>query len=904
MKRLVVGVLAHVDSGKTTLSEALLYRAGSIRKLGRVDHQDAFLDTDALEKARGITIFAKQAVLTLPAGTVTGTPLEETQITLLDTPGHVDFSAEAERTLQVLDYAVLVISGTDGIQSHTMTLWRLLERYHVPTFIFVNKMDLPGADKALRLRELRGRFGDGCVDFTPTVPAEERAEALGVCSEPLMEAVLATGTVPQADLITAITRRQVFPCYFGAALRLDGIDDLLNGLQRDTRMPPDAGSFGARIFKIGADESGARMTYLKVTDGVLKVKSNLVSRPDARVEFEEKADQLRVYSGSKYRLVSEAPAGTVCAVLGPTKTYPGQGLGVQPDARQPMLEPVLNYRVELPEGADPHHVLLALRTLEDEDPQLHVVWNAALGEIHLQLMGEIQLEILQSVLQSRFGLEVAFGEGGILYKETISAPVEGVGHYEPLRHYAEVHLLLEPGETGSGLTFAADVSEDMLAKNWQRLVLTHLEEKEHVGVLTGSPVTDMKVTLVAGRAHLKHTEGGDFRQATYRAIRQGLKQAQSVLLEPWYDFRLEIPNECIGRAMNDIEGMSGKFDAPDRNGEMAVLTGIVPVSAMRDYAKDVTAYTKGHGSLTCTLHGYLPCHNTEEVVEAAGYDSEHDLANPTGSVFCAHGAGFVVPWDQVMDYMHLESVLKPAKETDEWQPKQIYMQQQSREEAWIGTDEIDRILNQTYNANKREKSAPGRNVWKRSGGSSTNISPVTRTYTPPLSDKEYLLVDGYNVIFAWDELNELARDNVDGARGRLLDILCDYQGMRGCELIVVFDAYRVQGHKTEMYDYHNIHVVYTREAETADQYIEKFAHENGRKYRVTVATSDGLEQIIIRGAGCGLISARELEKEITRKRGEMLETYQAKREPEKKVHMAEHIPDEVAEAVRKADFHE
>ena len=904
MKRLVVGVLAHVDSGKTTLSEALLYRAGSIRKLGRVDHRDAFLDTDALEKARGITIFAKQAVLTLPAGTVTGTPLEETQITLLDTPGHVDFSAEAERTLQVLDYAVLVISGTDGIQSHTMTLWRLLERYHVPTFIYVNKMDLPGADKALRLRELRGRFGDGCVDFTPTVPAEERAEALGVCSEPLMEAVLATGTVPQADLITAITRRQVFPCYFGAALRLDGIDDLLNGLQRDTRMPPDAGSFGARIFKIGADESGARMTYLKVTDGVLKVKSNLVSRPDARVEFEEKADQLRVYSGSKYRLVSEAPAGTVCAVLGPTKTYPGQGLGVQPDARQPMLEPVLNYRVELPEGADPHNALLALRTLEDEDPQLHVVWNAALGEIHLQLMGEIQLEILQSVLQSRFGLEVAFGEGGILYKETISAPVEGVGHYEPLRHYAEVHLLLEPGETGSGLTFAADVSEDMLARNWQRLVLTHLEEKEHVGVLTGSPVTDMKVTLVAGRAHLKHTEGGDFRQATYRALRQGLKQAQSVLLEPWYDFRLEIPNECIGRAMNDIEGMSGKFDAPDRNGEMAVLTGIVPVASIRDYAKDVMAYTKGHGSLTCTLHGYLPCHNTEEVVEALGYDSERDLANPTGSVFCAHGAGFVVPWDQVMDYMHLESVLKPEKEAEEWQPKQVYMQQQSREEEWIGTDEIDRILNQTYNANKREKSAPGRNVWKRSGGSSTNISPVTRTYTPPLSDKEYLLVDGYNVIFAWDELNELARDNVDGARGRLLDILCDYQGMRGCELIVVFDAYRVQGHKTEMYDYHNIHVVYTREAETADQYIEKFAHENGRKYRVTVATSDGLEQIIIRGAGCGLISARELEKEITRKRGEMLETYQAKREPEKKVHMAEHIPDEVAEAVRKADFHE
>jgi len=661
MKRLVVGVLAHVDSGKTTLSEALLYRAGSIRKLGRVDHRDAFLDTDALEKARGITIFAKQAVLTLPAGTVTGTPLEETQITLLDTPGHVDFSAEAERTLQVLDYAVLVISGTDGIQSHTMTLWRLLERYHVPTFIYVNKMDLPGADKALRLRELRGRFGDGCVDFTPTVPAEERAEALGVCSEPLMEAVLATGTVPQADLITAITRRQVFPCYFGAALRLDGIDDLLNGLQRDTRMPPDAGSFGARIFKIGADESGARMTYLKVTDGVLKVKSNLVSRPDARVEFEEKADQLRVYSGSKYRLVSEAPAGTVCAVLGPTKTYPGQGLGVQPDARQPMLEPVLNYRVELPEGADPHYALLALRTLEDEDPQLHVVWNAALGEIHLQLMGEIQLEILQSVLQSRFGLEVAFGEGGILYKETISAPVEGVGHYEPLRHYAEVHLLLEPGEPGSGLQFASICRTDALDLNWQRLILTHLAERSHPGVLAGAPLTDVKITLTAGRAHIKHTEGGDFRQATYRAVRQGLRTAaargQAVLLEPWYDFRLEVPQDCVGRAMADLQRRCAEFSTPENEDGLAVITGKAPVAEMRGCAREVTAYTRGAGRLSCMPRGYAPCHNTEALLEAIGYQPDADTENPADSVFCSHGAGYLVKWDEVPAHAHVASGL-------------------------------------------------------------------------------------------------------------------------------------------------------------------------------------------------------------------------------------------------------
>ena len=884
-----IGLLAHVDAGKTTLSESMLYLSGRIRQQGRVDHGNAYLDTYELERARGITIFSKQAELVFG----------ELEVTLLDTPGHVDFSAEMERTLRVLDYAILVINGADGVQGHTETLWKLLKQYRIPAFLFINKMDQNGTDAEKLLEELRVKFSGSCIRFGEAEDSEEFLENVAMAEEQVLETYLEHGTIERGEISRLIWERKVFPCYFGSALKNIGVKEFLAGLECYAKERSYPEEFGAKVYKIARDPQGNRLTYLKVTGGVLKVR-DLIRYQDV----EEKVSQIRIYSGEKYDAVQEVRAGRVCAVTGLTKTYPGEGLGAEPPSEGPVLTPVLNYQLILPEGCDTHGMLLKLRQLEEEDPELHIVWNEELGEIHAQLMGEVQTEILQSMIRERFQTEVTFGPGNIVYKETIKRPAEGVGHFEPLRHYAEVHLLLEPGETGSGLTFAADVSEDMLARNWQRLVLTHLEEKEHVGVLTGSPVTDMKVTLVAGRAHLKHTEGGDFRQATYRALRQGLKQAQSVLLEPWYDFRLEIPNECIGRAMNDIEGMSGKFDAPDRNGEMAVLTGIVPVASIRDYAKDVMAYTKGHGSLTCTLHGYLPCHNTEEVVEALGYDSERDLANPTGSVFCAHGAGFVVPWDQVMDYMHLESVLKPEKEAEEWQPKQVYMQQQSREEEWIGTDEIDRILNQTYNANKREKSAPGRNVWKRSGGSSTNISPVTRTYTPPLSDKEYLLVDGYNVIFAWDELNELARDNVDGARGRLLDILCDYQGMRGCELIVVFDAYRVQGHKTEMYDYHNIHVVYTREAETADQYIEKFAHENGRKYRVTVATSDGLEQIIIRGAGCVLISARELEKEIARKRGEILETYHAKREPEKKVHMAEHIPDEVAEAVRKADFHE
>ena len=882
-----IALLAHVDAGKTTLSESLLYACGSLRKVGRVDHKDSFLDTDTLERERGITIFSKQARLSM----------QGRKVTLLDTPGHVDFSAEMERTLQVLDAAVLLISAADGIQGHTQTLWNLLKKYQIPTILFINKMDQPLADHDKILQQLQQTFSSECIDFG----AEHNTmfwESIAVAQEDSLEYFLEHGDLPKEEIARLVSCRSVFPCFFGSALKQEGITELIEGITSYIETPRYPSAFGARVYKITRDQQGNRLTHMKITGGQLHVRDVLSS---ANWSKEEKVNQIRLYNGEKYDTTEQVTAGEICCVTGLSESFAGEGLGIENYEIAPVLSPVLNYCVQGPAEMDVHTLLAKLKLLEEENPELHIVWDEELGEIHAQLMGEVQIEILKCVVKDRFGIEISFDDGEVVYLETIADTVEGVGHFEPLRHYAEVHLLLEPQPRGTGLVFDSDVSMDDLSLNWQRLVLTHLKERQHRGVLTGSQITDMKITLVAGRAHTKHTEGGDFRQATYRALRQGLKQAQSVLLEPWYDFRLELPDECIGRAMNDIEGMSGKFDAPDRNGEMAVLTGIVPVASIRDYAKDVMAYTKGHGSLTCTLHGYLPCHNTEEVVEALGYDSERDLANPTGSVFCAHGAGFVVPWDQVMDYMHLESVLKPAKETEEWQPKQVYMQQQSREEEWIGTDEIDRILNQTYNANKREKSAPGRNVWKRSGGSSANVPPVTRTYTPPLSEKEYLLVDGYNVIFAWDELNELARDNVDGARGKLLDIMCDYQGMRGCELIVVFDAYRVQGHKTEMFDYHNIHVVYTREAETADQYIEKFAHENGRKYRVTVATSDGLEQIIIRGAGCVLISARELEKEIARKRGEMLETYHAKREPEKKVHMAEHISAEVAEAVRKAD---
>ena len=851
-KRLVVGILAHVDSGKTTLSEAMLYRSGAIRKLGRVDHKDAFLDTDTLEKARGITIFSKQALLT--AG--------DTSITLLDTPGHVDFSTETERTLQVLDYAVLVISGTDGVQSHTETLWRLLRRYHIPTFVFVNKMDLPGLSREELLHQLNHRLGDGFVDFG--AEQADRDEALALCDERLMDAMLESGELTAENIIPAIARRHVFPCWFGAALRLDGVDELLSGLDEYTRPAPALDAFGAKIFKVSQDEQGARLTWLRVTGGELKVKAQLSGETDGE-PWSEKANQLRLYSGAKYTLAESVLPGQVCAVTGLTKAKPGEGLGAERDSDLPVLEPVLSYQVLLPEGADVHAALGKLHRIEEEEPQLHVVWNETLGEIHVQLMGEIQLEVLKSLLAERYGLNVEFGPGGILYKETITEPMEGVGHYEPLRHYAEVHLKLEPLPRGSGMQFAADCREEQLDKNWQRLVLTHLEEKQHVGVLIGAPLTDMKITLIAGKAHLKHTEGGDFRQATYRAVRQGLMMAKCQLLEPWYAFRLEIPAENVGRAMSDIQRMEGSFEPPETeaDGQTAVLTGTCPVVTMRSYPMEVVSYTRGRGRLSLTLDGYRPCHNAEEVIDAVGYEPEHDLDNPADSVFCSHGAGFVVPWEQVRNHMHIDTgwgKTKPSPE-EETAPRQRRM---AAYRATLEEDaELMKIFEQTYGPIKRDPLAAFR--------------PVQKTERPDFAAEqwtiapEYLLVDGYNIIFAWDELNALAKESLDAARKKLADILCNYQGFKKCVLILVFDAYRVPGSPGSIEQYHNIHVVYTKEAETADMFIERVTHEIGKGRRVRVATSDGMEQIIILGHGALRVSARmfhqevqEVEKEIRR----------------------------------------
>ncbi len=871
MKRLVIGILAHVDSGKTTLAEAMLYRAGVLRKLGRVDHRDAFLDTDAMERARGITIFAKQAVLDLPADAA---GLEETRLTLLDTPGHVDFSAEAERTLQVLDYAILVVSGTDGVQAHTQTLWNLLARYRVPTFVFVNKMDLPGADRAVRLRELRGRFGDGCVDFGPDAEAD-RAEALAMASETLMAEVLADGAPREADVITAIARREVFPCLFGAALRLDGVDDLLAALRRYTRQPEAAGAFGARVFKIASDDAGARLTYLKVTDGSLPVQATVTAREDARAPFAEKADQLRVYSGSKFRLTSEALPGDVVAVTGLTATYPGQGLGVQPDAAAPVLEPVLTYRLLLPEGGDPHTALRALRQLEQEDPQLHVVWQEALGEIHLQLMGEVQLEILQNLLTTRFGIEAGFDEGGILYKETLTAPVEGFGHYEPLRHYAEVHLLLEPAPRGSGIQLAAACRPDTLDGNWQRLILTHLAERTHPGVLTGAPLTDVKITLTAGRAHLKHTEGGDFRQATYRAVRQGLRTAARdghvALLEPWYNVRLELPAANLGRAMNDLQRMGGQTEPPAQQGDLAVLAGRAPVSELRGYAREVAAYTRGEGRLICTPAGYAPCHNAEAVIAAAGYDPDADTENPADSVFCSHGAGTVIRWDEAPARAHVASGLgRSAPGADDTAAGET---RRRRADAYRGTLEQDKellaIFERTYGPVRRRN--PNQSADLAARRALGSAPKTARQAAAQPAGPEYLLVDGYNVIFAWDSLRRLAENDLDIARRRLQDTLCNYAGYRRCTVILVFDAYKVKGGVGSVERYHNIHVVYTREAETADMYIEKTTHELGRKHRVRVVSSDGAEQIIILGSGGLRVSARAFEKEVAAVEAEIRE---------------------------------
>lgn len=844
MGKIVVGILAHVDAGKTTLSEGMLYTSGAIRTMGRVDNRDAFLDTYALERERGITIFSKQAVF----------PLGTTQVTLLDTPGHVDFSPEMERTLQVLDYAILVISGADGVQGHTRTLWNLLRRYEIPTFVFVNKMDQEGTDAEVLLQELKNVLEEGCVDFS-TKRDVHFYEETAVCSEDALEEFLETGRLKKETLQELFLERQLFPCFFGSALRLEGVKEFVEQMQELIKVPAYPETFGAKVFKIARDEAGNRLTYLKITGGSLKVKAVIEG---------QKVNQIRIYSGEKYEAVNEVEAGSICAVTGLSDTYPGEGLGAEQGTYLPVLEPVLNYQVIPTEGDDPILLLPKLRELEEEEPQLHIVWEEALQEIHVQLMGEVQLEVLKTLIYERFGVEVEFGQGNILYKETIQNTVEGVGHFESLRHYAEVHLLLEPGEPGSGVQCMSVCSEDLLDRNWQRLILTHLMETEHRGVLTGAPITDIRITLVSGKAHLKHTEGGDFRQAVYRAVRQGLKQAESVLLEPYYEYRLELPSENVGRAMTDIERMHGTFGLPQTEADRTILTGMAPVSTMRDYQKEVHAYTRGNGTLQCTLKGYAPCHNTEEVLVATGYDSERDTLHPTGSVFCAHGAGFLVPWYEVKEYMHLPSIMQ-EKPSDSSEEKQTAYRVSKETDAWIDTEEVDRIIAQSVGANKKQKTLPKKKVPEYYKSTSKPKKQEVR--------EEYLLVDGYNVIFAWEDLKDLAQVSIDGARGKLLDVLCDYQGMKKCNLIVVFDAYRVQGHKTEISTYHNIHVVFTKEAETADQYIEKFAHENGKKYNVTVATSDGLEQIIIRGQGCRLLSARELKDEIERTKKTLFEEH-------------------------------
>ena len=859
-KRLCIGILAHVDAGKTTLSEAMLYTCGVIRKLGRVDSRDAFLDTYEMERERGITIFSKQAMLRT----------DDLEISLLDTPGHVDFSAEMERTLQVLDYAILVVSGMDGVQGHTRTLWKLLERYQVPTYLFINKMDQQGTDPAGLMTEIKEKLSDNCTDFG-TEDKSSIYESAALCEETLLNQYLEQGEISDRDIARLIVERKIFPCYFGSALKMDGVKSLLDGIRNYGMCPEFGTELGARVFKILRDTQGSRLTYVKITGGALKVKDVLSYLPKNAEDGQiaEKVNQIRIYSGEKYETVDVAEAGCICALTGLTGTYPGQGLGMEKDSPEPVLEPVLTYQMILPQEVHPAAFLPKLRMLEEEDPMLHVLWSEELQEIQVQVMGQVQLEILQRQIKERFDVLVVFGAGKIVYKETIADRVEGIGHFEPLRHYAEVHLILEPGEPGSGMQFILGCSEELLDKNWQRLILTHLEERTHRGVLTGSPLTDVKITVAGGRAHLKHTEGGDFRQATYRAVRQGLMQAQSILLEPYYDFVLELPSEHVGRAMTDMSQREAETEAPEIDGNRALLKGRGPVSTLWDYAKEVAAYTRGEGSFSCVTGGYGPCHNAQEIVDEIGYIPEEDMANPTGSVFCSHGSGFYVEWDKVPQYMHVESVLDASGEiSDEESVWQEYQMRRSREqessEQWIGVDEVDQILDRTFYANRKEGFTPHKGIAHRKR--QTKQAQV-REYgqgnaKPAIKREKYLLVDGYNVIFAWEELNELAKVNIDGARGRLMDILCDYQGIRKCHLIVVFDAYRVKGHPTEVSDYHNIHVVYTKEAETADQFIEKFAHENGRKYDVTVATSDGLEQIIIRGQGCGLISAREFEKEV------------------------------------------
>ena len=889
MKKLVVGILAHVDSGKTTLSEAMLYTAGKIRKLGRVDHKDAYLDTDAQERERGITIFSKQAVFTY----------DGMEITLLDTPGHVDFSAEMERTLQVLDYAILVINGMDGVQSHTDTLWKLLKRYEIPTFIFVNKMDMEGTDKDAVFQNIRKKLDGDCVDFS----SGDRDEQIAMADERLLDTYLDSGMVEVEDITEAILDRKIFPCFWGSALKLSGVQELLDAMNTYMVMPAYNAEFGGRIFKISRDAKGERLTYMKVTGGSLKCREQIEGT-------EGKVNQIRIYSGARYETVEEASAGTVCAVTGLGETSAGQGVGCEQENVFAGLEPVLSYKVSYPEDKDAVVVLRDIRQLEEEEPELHVEFAQETGEIFVKVMGQVQLQVLTQIIKDRFGYLISFGMGRIIYKETLVEPVMGVGHFEPLRHYAEVHLLMEPLELGSGMQFDTICSEDVLDKNWQRLILTHLEEKEYRGVLTGAPITDMKITVTAGRAHQKHTEGGDFRQATYRAVRQGLMMGECRLLEPVYAFRLEIPTEMTGRAMNDITRMHGRFAQPEIEGEMSILTGTAPVATMQEYQQDVTAYTRGQGKLSCTLQGYEPCHNEDEVLAASTYDPELDMANPASSVFCAHGAGYIVDWYDVYDMMHvkedpgfalagmedvLRNITSEPTEADEDNRKRMARERQDAGAPVYDEKELEDIFVRTYGSNSRENAAYNKAGFNRhnksvseadwyvkkaaehgkskttgaqtlSAGSKTADTGIARpgAYRKQKGEKEYLLVDGYNVIFAWDDLKALAAVNIDSARDKLIDIMSNYQGYVGCELILVFDAYKVKQNPGSITKHGNIHVVYTKEAESADMYIEKTTHELGRKYKVTVASSDGLEQLIIMGQGALRMSSRGLREEVER----------------------------------------
>ena len=849
MKKIVIGILAHVDSGKTTLSEALLYQSGNISRLGRVDHRNSFLDTFSLERNRGITIFSKQAVL----------KYKDTEFTLLDTPGHVDFSAETERTLQVLDYAVLVISATDGIQSHTQTLWKLLAKYNVPCFIFINKMDLDGADREQVVSELKTKFSDGCVDFDRN-NTSEFYENIALCDEKLLNQYYESETIKKDDIITCIKNRKIFPCRFGSALKLEGVVEFLECLYSYTETPKYSSEFAGKVYKISEDK-GQRLTFLKITGGSLKVKEILKSDKN---EHSEKVNQIRIYSGDKFSSVDEAAAGTVCAVTGITFAGPGDGLGTEENTGLPVLEPVLTYRLELPDDINAHTALEKMKILEAEDPQLKVVWNERPGEIQVQLMGDVQLEVLQSIIAERFGINVFFGKGNIIYKETIEDTVEGVGHFEPLRHYAEVHLLLKPAKRDSGIVFKSNCKEDLLDKNWQRLILTHLYEKTHIGVLTGSPITDMEITLVSGKAHAKHTEGGDFRQATYRAVRHGMRCAKSVLLEPVYEFTLEVPTENIGRAMTDIQRMHGNFSTPETTGDCSVISGTAPVSTMYDYSREVIQYTHGKGKLICTLKGYEPCHNADEVIENIGYDCDSDTDNSCDSVFCSHGAGYTVKWNEVKSHMHLPSALSAPKKEYAEKSKTAFPKYKDTDNLFALDKELMQIFEQTYGPVKGRSNNPNQNhfTFTKSSENQSENKKHNSVRTPKYSGTEYLLVDGYNVIFAWDSLKALAKDNVDGARNTLINILCNYQGYKKCEVILVFDAYKVKGNTGDVEKIDNINVVYTKEAETADMYIEKVSHKLAKNNKVRVVTSDALEQLIILEGGALRVSSKEFFYEI------------------------------------------